>query len=172
MHPLERARHKGAAVLLAVLLACLPCAAGEITNPSDCEKLPGQASSLCKREFQRTGSFAFARLTRAQECQKLRDSSLHGPCRDAISSNGAFYASTAPRPNLSMPATSPSSSASESAHAGAILSASAEEEPRTLEERNTQALETIATYTQVQAIVSSTLVGIGVVGLLVALLAN
>ena len=172
MHPLERARRKEPAVLLAVILACLPCAAGEITNPSDCEKLPEQASSLCKREFLRTGSFAFARLTRAQECQKLRDSSLHGPCRDAVATNGAFYASTAPRPTLSMTATSPSSAATESARVGALLSPSAEKQPKTLEERNTQALETIATYTQVQAIVSSTLVGIGLLGLIVALVVN
>lgn len=172
MHPLERARHKGPAVLLAVVLACLPCTAGEITNPSDCEKLPGQASSLCKREFQRIGSFAFARLTREKECQKLRDSSLHGSCREAVATNGAFYASTAPQPTLSTTATPSTGAASESAHAGAMLSASAEEQPKTLEERNTQALETIATYTQVQAIVSSTLVGIGLVGLIVALIVN
>lgn len=161
MPPLGPARAKGPAFLLALLLSCLPCAAGDITNPADCEKLPGSSASLCKREFLRTGSFAFTRLTREKECQKLRDSAQHEPCRESIANDGAYYASLAPRPLLA-------AKGSDSSSTGILVSGFVDDGPKTLEERNTRALETIATFTKVQAVATSILVGLALIGLLVA----
>lgn len=174
MSPLAFPNAKGLAVLVALFLSGLPCAAGELTNPADCEKLPGSSASLCKREFLRTGSFSFSRLTREKECQKLRDASLHGSCREAITNDGSFYASAvAPRPIVAPPETeTPKATAGGSAPGGRSQSGFVEEPPMTLEERNTQALETIATYTKVQAVVLSTLVGIGVLFGLIAVMVD
>lgn len=161
-------------ILLVLFLACLPCAAGELTNLTDCDKLPGASASLCKREFLRTGSFSFARLTREKECQKLRDSSLHAPCREAISSEGAFYApSLAPRPiAVATESATATDSSPRKAPGDQVVTGFVDETRKSLEERNTQALETIATYTKVQTILNSTLVGLGVVIALVALMVD
>lgn len=164
----------GRALALVLFLACLPSAAGELTNPADCDKLPGASASVCKREFLRTGSFSFARLTREKECQKLRDSSLHAPCREAISSEGSFYASTmAPRP-IAVPTdvVAALDSSSRTVPSDQLVTGFVDETPKSLEERNTQALETIATYTKVQTLLNSTLVGLGVVIALIALIAD
>lgn len=174
MSPLAFPHAKGPAFLLALFLACLPCTAGELTNPADCDKLPESSASLCKREFLRTGSFSFTRLTREKDCQKLRDASLHGSCREAITNDGFFYASAvAPRPIVGSPEPEPpKATAVVSAPGDRSLPGFVEEPPMTLEERNTQALETIATYTKVQAVILSTLVGIGVLFTLIAVIAD
>lgn len=173
MPPLAFPHAKGLSVLVALFLACLPCSAGELTNPADCEKLPGSSASLCKREFLRTGSFAFTRLTRERDCQKLRDSSLHGPCREAIANDGSYYAASAsPRSIVAPPEETKKDTSVSSAHGDRPLSGFVDETPKTLEERNTQALETIATYTKVQALITSSLVGIGVLFAVIAFIAN
>lgn len=174
MPPLAFFLAKGPAVLLILLLACLPCAAGELTNPADCDKLPGSSASLCKREFLRTGSFSFSRLTREKECQKLRDSALHAPCREAIANDGSYYASNvAPRPILAPSETaSPKDTTLATAPGDRVQPGFVDETPRTLEERNTAALETIATYTKVQALISSSMIGLGVLIGVIALLVD
>lgn len=149
---------------LAVAAQCL-----EVTSPSECEKFPSAAANLCRMELMRTGSFKFRRITSTRECHTLSDAASVAQCRQAVTRGESHYASTSDRRELSKTAMQ---EGGDSASIPKDVATAYPERmepyvPPTLEERNTEALETIATYTRLQAV---TVVGLLSVGLLVGLI--
>jgi hypothetical protein len=131
----------------------------EVTTPAGCDRLPEDIANLCKREITRSGEFRYKRLTKPKECLDLTDSVSRAQCPESIRRDGAYLAASAPE------APSPSAEAPSTMDRTPTA-------PLTLEERNTQALEKIATYTKLQSLVFTTLTGVGLVLAVVIAAAN
>lgn len=154
------------------LSLCLPASALEITNPAGCDAFPAPSANLCRQEMARNGRFEFQRITSGRDCARLPSASAIGECKQSLKDHDVYFVSVAPRPAFVSveQATTGTASTDSSTRSAAFVPAPVA--PLTLEERNTEALETIAAYTKMQAVVTTSVLGVGVLLGLLTLLVN
>jgi len=113
-----------------------------ITKPADCERLPAQASNLCKMSLVKTGEFKYTKIEDVSKCRFLPDSSQTKSCVEALA-KGEMFVVTEQDMN----------------RANAVEYDTEATRP---EQRKARALEEIAFYTKVQsiAVVAAALMGV------------
>lgn len=133
--------------LALVLALSMAGSAGRIlTSPTQCEQLPMPGSTLCKQEMMRTGSFEYLSLRDPSKCALLPDSTEAKRCIDANASGKDFLVTRTTLDRL------------QALQDSGMATPTVAMDPG---ERSALALETIATYTKLQAIVFTVTVGLG-----------
>jgi hypothetical protein len=154
------------------LSLCLPASALEITNPAGCDAFPAPSANLCRQEMARNGRFEFLRITSGRDCARLPTASAIGECRQSLKDHDVYFVSAAPRPVIVPAEQAPTGTAPTDSSARSTALELGPVAPLTLEERNTEALEAIAAYTKMQAVVTTTVLGVGLLLGVLTLLVN
>lgn len=171
MHPQNLLATRSRTALLCLSLF-LPAGALEVTIPSGCDAFPAPSANLCRQEMARNGRFEVRRITRGRDCDRLANPTLASQCRESLSQHGAYYASLAPVSSPASVEVDPSGTTNSTPPSQATAIDAETSIPPTLDQRNTEALETIASYTKLQALVNLSILGVGLVLSVVALAIN